>query len=277
MMHAALLCSMLFSSAICTLSGPQFEDPKPQAKAGSHKRPRIVRGCVGAARMDSWESWTMESWLALINIKLFVRSCATSRISHSVWKNAQKRDPLLGVQKMAPQHNINLISSHAPDFSKPFWTPKVGPVFGFWAFLHPMQISVMQSCNSFNTWRQPLKNNHGLHLALIPSIVQLQLQLRGAFKATPAFCYGSRSQNWDPESLSFCDFWNNAKFTISIKRRILPSLLFNLFILLLGSFKRDLLLHVFLGSKNEPHMWYTEHTPKWSQNLVRIWFVSAAL
>ena len=107
-----------------------------------------VRGCVGAARMDSWESWTMESWLALINIKLFVRSCATSRISHSVWKNAQKRDPLLGVQKMAPQHNINLISSHAPDFSKPFWTPKVGPVFGFWAFLHPMQISVMQSCNN---------------------------------------------------------------------------------------------------------------------------------
>ena len=103
------------------------------------------------------------------------------------------------------------------------------------------------------------------------------LQLRGAFKATPAFCYGSRSQNWDPESLSFCDFWNNAKFTISIKRRILPSLLFNLFILLLGSFKRDLFLHGFLGSKNEPHMWYTEHTPKWSQNLVRIWFVSAAL
>ena len=148
MMHAALLCSMLFSSAICTLSGPQFEDPKPQAKAGSHKRPRIVRGCVGAARMDSWESWTMESWLALINIKLFVRSCATSRILHSVWKNAQKRDPLLGVQKMAPQHNINLISSHAPDFSKPFWTPKVGPVFGFWAFLHPMQISVKQSCNN---------------------------------------------------------------------------------------------------------------------------------
>ena len=127
---------------------PQSENPKPQAKAGSHKRPRIVRGCVGAARMDSWESWTMESWLALINIKLFVRSCATSRISHSVWKNAQKRDPLLGVQKMAPPHNINLISSHAPDFSKPFWTPKVGPVFGFWAFLHPMQISVMQSCNN---------------------------------------------------------------------------------------------------------------------------------
>ena len=180
---------------------------------------------------------------------------------------------------MAPQHNINLISSRAPDFSKPFWTPKVGPVFGFWAFLHPMQFL---SC-SLATMQQlqyltpTILNNHGLHLALIPSIVQLQLQLRGAFKATPAFCYGSRSQNWDPESLSFCDFWNNAKFTISIKRRILPSLLFNLFILLLGSFKRDLFLHGFLGSKNEPHMWYTEHTPKWSQNLVRIWFVSAAL
>ena len=165
----------------------------------------------------------------MINIELFDCSCATSRTSHCVWKNAQKRDPLLGVQKMAPRHNINLISSHAPHFSEPFWTPKSGSCF--WSFLHPMQISVTQQCNSFNTYCQPLKNIHGLHLALKPNIIQLQLQLRGAFKATPAFCYGSRSQNWDPESLSFCDVWNNAKFTISIKRCILPSLLFNLFIL----------------------------------------------
>ena len=92
----------------------------------------------------------------------------------------RKRDPLLGVQKTAPLLQINLISSQTPHFSRPFWTPKSGS--RFLAFLQPMQISVTQQLQ----YPSPTINVfHGVHLALKPTIAQLQLC--GAFKATPAF------------------------------------------------------------------------------------------